>query len=112
MFRKLEIVHITRQVQLAFQDGDKTVGFLNLFINGKTGTIYSMIGRKILRDLVLSFPSILKKYGLDNVIAVVEPDVAKSIRRWGFIAPGYTMEILRDIDYAGRTMSEVRIKKG
>lgn len=101
--------YITRQAQIVLKKNEKEVGFFSLFLNGRTGTLYSLIGDGILKPLVQEMPRVFEKYDLNEVHFVMEPRLIAVLHR---LNPGqFQIFEKKEIIYAGKVMKEVVLMK-
>lgn len=113
---KTKLVFIKRQIQIAVRDeNDKTVAFLQMFINGTTGTLYSLIGRHAFHCLINNYELIINECGVNRVLIVMERE---TLVRMTKLIPKNIAFIIKETGsafFAGKNMVEceiVSIKKG
>ena len=75
-----ELIFLERQFQLVIQEADtkKALAFLNIFLNGQSGTIYSLHGRGLMY-LCQYGEEIFNRFNLKEMLFVCEDAVLKKI---------------------------------
>lgn len=71
---------IRRQVQVVFEDDNrKVIASMNIFINGESGTIYALLGKNVLHQLINHLGDISDALGISKFYAVVEPPMYRLV---------------------------------
>ena len=107
------LTFIKRQIQIVIEDSESgdALAFLQMFINGKTGTLYSLIGRHAFLGLIRNYDQILDYCDVDRVLIVMEASTLKVMMK--HVPDGFAFSIseLRSAYFAGKNMIECEIIK-
>ena len=105
-----ELVFIERQFQIVVQDQEskKALAFLQIFLNGQSGTIYSLFGSG-LAHMIRYFNDVFDRFNLKELLFVCEDPVLEKISK--NFPEGFYMEEKEKIEFSDKPMTSVVVRR-